>query len=489
MSDAVRTQIGIVEEVTEGTTPATPAFETLRVTVPSLSSSKQNKVSAELRPDRRIIDRIEVGFQAGGDIEQEASFGASDTIIRGNMMSEWNYMPVRDNHGTGASNITAVSATDVTILASDGSTYKTGVFAVGHLVRTSGFTAAGNNGLRRAGAGTGATTIKLAGGTIDAAPAAAARAKAIGFEGAAGDITATATGIASTLLDFTTLGMAVGQWVWVGGPIAGQQFINPLIGGWCRISAIAAAALTFDILPSTWGVDAGTAKTVRCYFGDYIREGTTRRSYTIEQQFQDLVTPTYEYYKGMKPTTMEWDVKSQDILKVRTTFMGMTVTDPAAGRFAGATDVAASTNDVMNASDNVGSVLVNGAVLGANFVTSLTLTVDNNGRRVNAVGYRASAAIRTGRAMITGKIEMYYDDATILTYIRNNTAVGFFFPISDPGGTKAYIFDTPRVKFGDGSPTVPGIDTDRMLPTEFTALRHPTLGYELHLQRIEEYNT
>jgi hypothetical protein len=76
-----------------------------------------------------------------------------------------------------------------------------------------------------------------------------------------------------------------------------------------------------------------------------------------------------------------------------------------------------------------------------------------------------------------GKVEMYYDDSTVLAFIRNSTAVGFFFPISDPGGTKALLFDTPRVKFGDGSPTVPGIDTDRMLPTDFQALRHPTLGY------------
>lgn len=491
MSDAVRTQIGIVEEVVAGTTPATPAFETLRVTVPTLASAKQSKVSAELRSDRRIIDRITVGFQAGGDIEQEVSYGAIDTQIRGGMCSEWNYMPIRYNNGTADSIITDASATDITVLASAGTAVNSGTFAPGHLIRTSGFTNALNNALRRAGAGTTATDLKLAGGAVEAAPPAAARCKAIGFEGAAGDLTATATGLGSTALDFTSLSMAAGQWVWVGGPIVGQQFATAADLGWARIAVggITATALNFDILPAGWGVDAGAAKTIRVYFGDYIREGTTKRAYTIEQQFQDLVTPTYEYYKGMTPTLLEFDVKSQDILKGKTTFMGLSITDPSAVRFTGATDVAAPTNDVMNASDNVGSVLVNGVTVGSNYVTSLVLTVDNNGRRVNAIGSKFSAAIRLGRANITGKIEMYYDDPTILVMIRNSTATSFYFPISDPGGTKAYLFDNPRIKFGDGSPTVPGVDTDRMLSTDYQALRHLTLGYELHIQRLEEYNT
>jgi hypothetical protein len=239
MSDAVRTQIGIVEEVTIGTTPATPAFETLRVTVPNLNATKQTKISNELRSDRQITDRITVGFQSGGDIAQEVSYGAMDSLIRGGMQSEWVWAPVRDNNGTADSIITDVTATDVTVLATNGTQYRSGVFAVGHLVRTTGFTAAGNNGLRRAGAGTTGTVIKLAGGTIDAAPAAAARAKAIGFEGASGDITATANGLGSTALDFTTLGLVVGMWLWIGGPIAGQAFATAACRGWARISAIA----------------------------------------------------------------------------------------------------------------------------------------------------------------------------------------------------------------------------------------------------------
>lgn len=493
MSDAVRTQIGIVEEVTIGTTPTSPAFETLRVTVPNLTTAKQSKVSNELRADRQITDRITVGFQAGGDIGQEVSYGAADSLIRGAMQSEWAWAPVRDNAGTADSNITDVTTTDVVIVATNSTQYRSGVFAVGHLVRTSGFTNSGNNALRRAGAGTGALVIKLASGTAESAPPAAARAKAVGFEGASGDITATSTGLGSTALDLTTLGLVAGMWLWIGGPSAGTTFATAACRGWARISsasgAISATGVVCDVLPTGWATDAGSSKTIRVYFGDYIRNGTTRRSYTVEQQFQDLTVPTYEYYKGMVPTIIEFDVKSQDILTGKTTFMGMTVADPSSSRVAGATDVAAPTNDVMNSSDNVGSVLVNGAELTGNYVTSLNLSLDNAGRRNTSIGSRFSRNIKSGRASVMGKVEMYYDDATVLTYIRNSTAVGFFFPISDPTATKALLFDMPRVKFGDGSPTVPGIETDRMLPTDFQALRHPTFGYTIQIQRVEEYNT
>lgn len=488
MSDAVRTQIGIVEETTIGTTPATPAFETLRITVPALSSNKNTKVSAELNSDRRIKDRITVGFQAGGDISQEMSYGAQDSLIRGAMFSEWVFAPVRYNNGTGDSNITDVSATDILVLASNATQFRFGTVAPGHLVVTSGFTNAGNNTTRRAGAGTTDTDLKLAGGTVEAVPPGTARAKVIGFEGAAGDLAATATGISSTLLDFTTLSLAVGVWVWVGGPIAGQQFIVPAVGGWCRISVIAANLLTFDVRPSGWAVDAGTAKTVRVYFGDYIREGTTRRSYTIEQQFQDLTVPTFEYYKGMVPTSFEADMKQQDILTCKTTFMGMTIADPSSVRFAGATDVAAPTNDVMNTSDNVGSLLLNGVTLAGNYLTQFSLSIDNMGRRTEAIGSKFSVNIKEGRANITGKIETYYDDSTVLAFIRNSTAVGLFIPVSDPGATKALLFDMPKIKLGNGDPSVPGIDTDRMLATDYQALKHTTLGYELQIERLEAYN-
>lgn len=488
MSDANRTQIGIIEEVTIGTTPATPAFETLRVTGANLSLSKTKVSSKEMRADRQVPDVITVQFDAAGDLPQEVSFKATDTLLRGGMASDWVYAPVRDNNGTGASNITSVSATDIVILAHDNtSAFKYGTPAAGHLVSASGFAGAGNNRVVRAGAGTSDTVIKAAAGTVDAAPAAAARVKVIGFEGAAGDITATSTGLGSTALDFTTLGLRAGMWVNVGGAAAGQQFATVGVSGWCRIAVagIAATALTFDIKPATWGVDAGAAKTIRVFFGDVMVNGTTRRSYTIEQQFQDLAT--FEYYRGMVPVQMEYTAQQQSIMECKTTFMGMTATIPSGSRFAGAGDVAAPTNDVMNATSNVGTILINGALVAGNYVTQTSININNTGRRNTAVGSITSVDIKEGQFVATGKLSTYYGDATVLTLIRNSTAASYFLPMIDPTGTKALLFDMPKIKLGDGSPTVPGINADRMLDTDIEAVVHPTLGYTLSAQRLEAF--
>ncbi|TGV23899.1 hypothetical protein EN811_31160, partial [bacterium M00.F.Ca.ET.168.01.1.1] len=86
--------------------------------------------------------------------------------------------------------------------------------------------------------------------TDEAAPAAAARMKVVGFQGSSGDITATSTGIGSTTLDFTTLGLTVGQWIKIGGIAAGEQFATAALNTFARITAIAANALTLDNLPA-----------------------------------------------------------------------------------------------------------------------------------------------------------------------------------------------------------------------------------------------
>ena len=69
MSDTNRVQIGLVEEATLGTTPATPAFQALRITnAPSLAFEPNTVVSEEIRSDRQITDLILVGAEAGGEV-------------------------------------------------------------------------------------------------------------------------------------------------------------------------------------------------------------------------------------------------------------------------------------------------------------------------------------------------------------------------------------------------------------------------------------
>src|SRR5215203_7380782 len=75
-------RVGIVPEVTFGTTPATPTFATLRTTTGSLSSTKAVVTSDERQADENARDEVKVGIDAAGSYGFELTYGgAFDTIL------------------------------------------------------------------------------------------------------------------------------------------------------------------------------------------------------------------------------------------------------------------------------------------------------------------------------------------------------------------------------------------------------------------------
>jgi hypothetical protein len=81
-ADSSETEIAFIAEATFGTTPATPAFQRMRVTSEDLTGELQTVVSNELRPDAEVSDLIRVGESATGNLPFELSFGAEvDTLL------------------------------------------------------------------------------------------------------------------------------------------------------------------------------------------------------------------------------------------------------------------------------------------------------------------------------------------------------------------------------------------------------------------------
>lgn len=492
MSDANTTAIRFIEEATLGTTPASPALRALRVTSASLSASPQTVVSNELVSTREVSDLSRVGFEAGGSVEGEFSHGVLDDVMPSIMMNSWVWTPTRDNNGTADSNITdvAVGTGVYTVVASDGTKYKTGTFALGHLVRMTGFTAAANNGLFRVTTGSDtAPTTDNSGSVADTAPAAAARIKVVGFEGASGDIEAQSTGgnaLTSTTLDFTTLGLAAGMWIKIGGSAAGEKYATAACNGWARISAVAANLLSLDRVPTGWTDDTGAAKTIQVFYGDYVRNGTTKKSLTIEQTFSDLTTPEYFYLRGSRVESFGLSGDTQAIMTYSLAVQSVSIENTTT-RVSGATNVAAPTNTPLNTSDDVGRVAENDTELvgGTNPCLSMSFTLNNNVRRQPQVGSVNSAGIGIGRSSITGSLTTYYESNQMYTKLIAGTETNYDLRLVDPGGTAAIVLDLPRIKFTSGDPSVPGIDTDRVLAADYQALRHATLGYTVHYQTFE----
>lgn len=480
-----RTKLSKVREAIFGVTPANPAFKDVRNTSSSLNANPQTVISNEIRSDRQVSDLILVGLQAGGDIGGELSFAAFDDDFEEALQGTWVNTPsievlVSDTE------ISDVTATTLTVASALGTPFKAGMLAL-----MSGFSTAANNKLARVSSST-ATSVVFPASTFTAQAVvnAGAKAKVVGFEGGSGDIAATITNgnaLTSTVLDFTTLGLASGDWVKLGDGVAGNSFSSDADdNGWCRVSAIAAQRLSFDIVPSGWGADAGTGKTIRGFFGDRLRNASTKRSNTIERQYLDHSPATYELFRGQTLNTMTLALTAQAVATVTRSYVGKDAVVSGA-RTSGATDIAAPTYDVMNTSSDVADLAMDGATIsGPNFVMAATIQITNNLRQQNAIGSVGAVGIGNGEFNVTlSQFQTYFGSRDIYDKLLAGTSFAFAARLASPSVNKeGYVIDLPKLEMQTGAPSVGGKNADVMLDGTAQALFDPTLGYTIGINRF-----
>lgn len=479
-----RVKISTVRETTFNTTPTSPGFKTRRVTSHGLAAAPQTVVSQEIRSDRQVTDLILVGRQAGGSVGGEISFKVMDEDWEEALQSTWSTALPVITVATLDTEISDVSLTTLTVSAG-GAAFKAGMLAY-----MSGFTTAANNKIARV-ASSSATTIVFPAATFAVEAAAipvGAQARVVGFQGASGDLVATITNgnaLTSTALDFTTLGLVVGQWVRIGGTAAGDQLATAVDNDFCRISAITATRLSFDRVPASWAADAGTSKTLIVFAGDVLTNGSTKRSRTIERQYLDQSPAAYEYFAGQALDSLSLNIAAGAVATYTESWIGAGYS-VSASRASGATDTAAPTNDVLNAASNVGRIAIDGTVLtGPNFVKTATVQIANNLRRQDAIGSLDAVGIGNGQFAVTGTLSTYFGDKTLLDKVLNNTLTSFDFRLGRTDtNNETLLFDFPSVKFSSGAPTVSGPNADVMLDLGYQAIMDATLQYTMLIERF-----
>lgn len=481
MTATNRSRTAYVLESTRGVPPASPAFRELRVTSNQMSFEPTRVVSNEIRADRQVTDAILTNLQAGGNVGVELSYAAFDDLFEAGFQGTWNNNPTIVNL-TADTEISDVAATTLTV-AAGGAAFVAGMLAV-----TTGFGVTANNRLSRVASST-ATSIVFPAATfsVEAAVPLGARVRAVGFEGAAADIVAVTSGgnaLTSTALNFTTLGLSVGEWVLIGGALSTNQFATAANNGWARVSAIAANRLSFDQVPVGWTADTGTGRSVQVFMGDFLTTGTVQRGFTFERQQQDLAAPAFEYFTGMEVDTIGLQIQANAIITGSFGFAGRSST-VGTTRLSGATDIAAPTFPVLNASSNVARLAENNVpVTGPSFIMELGFDLNNNMARQNAVGVLGSANIRSGEISLTGTLNAYFGDTSFLSRVISDTETSIFMRTGAASGNReSYVFDIPRVKI-TGTAPVSGKNADRMFTGTYQAMRHTTLGYTASLTRF-----
>ncbi len=473
MSESNRVRLAYVEEASLGVTPASPTLRTARITGESLNFQINNTVSNELRADRMVSDLVQTGAQVSGDVNIELSHPVDNSFL-GDMLgavlfNTWTARPER----VGTPACGAVSGANTFGVAS------TTGFAARQLIVTSGYSSTQNNGLFRidtVGAG-----LQVGGTLVNEPATPLSRIKVVGVEAPSGDVTATATGLAATSLNFTTLGLTVGQFIKLGGATAATRFATAANNGWVRITAITATALTLDNRPTGWAAEPTTTGIgLQIFTGDRIANGTTRRSFTIERWFQDLANELV-VMRGMVPARLDLTIAAQELVAGQIGFMGLAAapTTVTLGPAEPATAV-----PVLNAVANVGRIAEAGeTVAGANFVKRMTLKLDNSLRERQAVGTLGLVDVGYGRVELTGELQTYFGSSALYRKYLSGTETSLSVRLQ--AGTRVLVIQLPRVKFEGGRVNASGPNQEVMADLTWRAIRDPATEAVILIDRFD----
>jgi len=200
--------------------------------------------------DRQRKKGVITDLEAAGGFNQDFTQTNTQDLLQGVMFADF--------REKASEVVTAVLSTGYTVATSAG-------FAAGQLIFASGFNAAANNGLKVV---TSVTALEVLAAGLVAAPGDVGEIVVVGRQATAGDLDVTAPGgdypgLSSTTLDFTTLGLIPGEWIFVGGDAGANAFVDPDNNGFKRVYSVTANALKFDRSVNAMSVEASTTETIR----------------------------------------------------------------------------------------------------------------------------------------------------------------------------------------------------------------------------------
>lgn len=248
-----------------------------------------------------------------------------------------------------------------------------------------------------------------------------------------------------------------------------------------KVSRQAAGAMNIELTMNTFDdlIEAAVAGT---WTTDVLEVGVEERSFSIQKEFQDLSTPSFELFTGMRVGQMDLNIATGSLVTGSFNFTG-------AGESRGTTDALglgtltpATTNDVLNATSSIASLTIDGSSTGV-CLTSLTMSVNNNLRENMCIGEEFANDIGYGSSLITGSFEAYltYEMFQKLDAVADNTDVALSFQIGD--GVNSYTILLPRLKLSADSPQATAKDTDVMITFNYTALLDSVTGTSLRITR------
>jgi len=219
--------------------------------------------------------------------------------------------------------------------------------------------------------------------------------------------------------------------------------------------------------------------------GSQVVNGVTKRSFTLERYYCDLVAPAKPYARmpGMMVDTLNLDVTADAVVTGSFGFTGKQSQSQADS--AGYHTEDPPDNEVVASTSDVEAILENNEVTE---VTSFTLALANNLRNKPAVGSLGPVGKGVGQVNPTGTVQLYYEDEAVMDKYLDFEWSALSTVVEDEDGN-VYIIDLPRVKYTNGRRVGGGINTDIIADMTWEAARHLTEDVTIRLVKFAAADT
>lgn len=238
------------------------------------------------------------------------------------------------------------------------------------------------------------------------------------------------------------------------------------------VAAGAKVTMQASMLRNPNGVSGGTRN----------HEVIQPQSLTVETGFNDI--SQFFQSDGLRAGTFSLSVASGSIVTGTIGLQGKETKRTAVEKLGLApyTVLAAPTNQVMNATTNVGTIQLNGVDL-VTAIQSIEFSGESSLRNQAAVGNKFPAGIGTGRFNLTGTLVAYFANADLYNAFIDHTTVSLSFDFTDlDSNVVSYTF--PALKFTADPISPAGIDQDILENLEFMAFRDAATKSMIQVDRF-----
>lgn len=447
-----------------------------------ISKTRQRRKGILVDLDSAVDFECDVTLEALRDFGEGFAFAKASGQTSG---------PIHLQSGAGFNSLAAVSATGFSYTAIVGSTVP-----AGRLVFARGFSAAALNGLFLVTAGSTTSSIAVSTLTASETPPQTQNASVdvCGVRGASGDIQLNASGnLTSTVLDFTTLGLTIGQFIKVGGALAVNQFSTSAYNGTARVVAVVANLVTLDKRSWTVGsADTGTAKLIDLLFGQFVRNVNVDDANYLERTFQfELSQPNlqvpgpgdeYIYPLANYCKKLDWSLPLTNKAIMKPQFLGTDTANPTSTRAANAsTPVTAVQTAGFGTSSDIARLSVRDWTTQTDasvFFSKIDLSIDNGVTPEKILALLGAKYVNVGLLQVDLQATALFTNDILLSAIRANTTMTMDFQVKNTDG--GAMVDIPAMTIGEGKLELPRYKTVQ-ISEKCEAFLDPTLGYSFSI--------